>query len=156
VDGSVTIDMHRSSAANPRPVNTYIFGTAAVQLPPKQTTELSGDCTMRESVQLIAAFPHMHVLGQSQRFEVGSSAGAMKEVFKRDLFSFDSQRIDTIDLKLAPGDLTRVTCAFNNTTDQAVTYGESTKDEMCYFLGFAIDRPTMSACIAVLPPLGGR
>lgn len=96
----------------------------------------------------------MHLLGQSQRFEIGSSVDTMKEVFKRDPFSFDSQRIDTIDVKLVPGDRTRVTCTFNNTTDQAVAYGESTKDEMCYFLGFAIDRSTVSACLAVPPPLG--
>jgi hypothetical protein len=153
VKGAVTIQMHRSSATNPRPVNTYVFGTAAVQLPAAKTTDITGQCKMRSAAQLIAGFPHMHTLGQSLRFEVASAGGAMKEVFKRDPFKFDDQHIDSIDLNLAAGDMTRVTCTFNNNTPEQVGYGESTKNEMCYFMAFAVDRG--GSCLEVLPPLSG-
>jgi hypothetical protein len=152
VSGSVTIDMRRSSVANPRPVSSFIFGTAAVQLPPGQTTEVVGTCPMWQPVQLIAGFPHMHLLGTSLTFEVGTSAGPMREVFKRDPFSFDDQRIEMLDVSIAAGDVSRVRCTFDNTLDEAVDYGESTRNEMCYFVGFAVDRPSMSACLEVLPP----
>jgi hypothetical protein len=153
IQGKVDIQMRRSAHASPRPVSTYIFGSADVRLPPNQKSELKGDCTMRESVQLIAGFPHMHLLGTAQRFEVGPTADNLQEVFKRDPFHFDAQSIEPLELELKSGDLTRVTCNFNNTLSQEVTYGESTRNEMCYFIGFAADRPRQGACLGSLPPL---
>jgi len=151
VEGSLTIAMRRSTIANPRPVSTYIFGTAAVELPAKQQTQIIGTCPMWQPVHLIAGFPHMHMLGSAMTFEVGSE-GSMQEVFKRDPFDFDNQRIDPLDVEIAAGDISRVSCTFTNDLDQAVGYGESTRNEMCYFIGFAIDRPSQSACLEVLPP----
>jgi hypothetical protein len=80
------MDMRRSQHADPRPVSTYIFGSADVSLPAGQMTEVKGDCTLREDVKLIAGFPHMHLLGTSMRLEVGTSPNAMKTVFNRDPF----------------------------------------------------------------------
>jgi len=105
---------------------------------------------MWQPVKLIAGFPHMHRLGASMRFEVGPQ-GSMREVFKRDPFDFDNQRIDNLDVSIAAGDISRVTCTFNNTKDQVIGYGESTNNEMCYFVGFAVDQPSMSACLEVVP-----
>jgi len=153
VQGSVAIDMRRSTIANPRPVSSFIFGTAAVELPANQQSEVVGTCPMWQSIQLIAGFPHMHLLGTSMHFEVGSSESTLHEVFKRDPFTFDDQRIDPVELTIAAGDITRVRCSYENTLDQAVGYGESTRNEMCYFVGFAIDLSSQSACLEVLPPL---
>ena len=154
VKGSVDINMHRSAHKDPRPVSSYVFGTADVRLPAKQQTTLTGECKARERVQLIAGFPHMHLLGTSMTFEAGSSADSLKQVFKRDPYFFDNQTIEPVDVTLAPGDLTRVTCKYNNTLSQDVTYGESTNDEMCYFIGFAIDRASTSGCLGSAPPAG--
>jgi hypothetical protein len=151
VDGSVIIDMTRSSVENPRPVSSYIFGTAAVELPPMQQTDVVGTCAVRQPVHLIAGFPHMHLLGSAMRFEVGPSKDALQEVFKRDPFEFGNQSIDKLAVTLTPGNVTRVTCTFNNTKDQTVSYGESTLNEMCYFIGFAVDLPAQSACLEVIP-----
>jgi hypothetical protein len=152
VEGSVTINMRRSSMENPRPVSSFIFGTAAVSLPARETSSVVGTCAVRQGLKLIAGFPHMHLLGSSLRFEVGKSRDAMQEVFARDPFNFDDQRIDMVDLTLSPGDMTRVTCTYNNTMDQEVGYGESTHNEMCFFVGFAVDLPRQAACLEVLPP----
>jgi hypothetical protein len=151
VDGSLTINMRRSSVQNPRPVSNFIFGTAAVELPPRAKSEVVGTCSPFQQVQLIAGFPHMHLLGSSMRFEVGKSGGELREVFTRDPFDFDSQRVDTLDVTIAAGDVTRVKCTFDNTHENTISYGESTMNEMCYFIGFAIDLPRMSACLEVLP-----
>ena len=152
VEGSLTVNMRRSSVPNPRPVSSYIFGTAAVELPAGQTSEVVGTCSPWQQVNLIAGFPHMHMLGTSLRFEVGASEASMQEVFKRDPFEFDSQHIDPLELTISPGQVTRVRCTFDNTTDQTVSYGESTRNEMCFFVGFAVDQPRQSACLEVLPP----
>ena len=154
VEGAVGINMHRSLHTDPRPVSSYVFGTADVRLPAKQQTTLTGECKARERVQLIAGFPHMHLLGTSLTFEAGPSADKLKQVFKRDPYFFDNQAIEPVDVTLAPGDLTRVTCKYNNTLAHDVTYGESTNNEMCYFIGFAIDRTTTSGCLGSAPPAG--
>lgn len=152
VTGSHTIHMRRASVANPRPVSSIIFGTAAVKLPARQTSTVVGTCTARQAAKLIAGFPHMHTLGSSFRFEVGSSVDDLQKVFERAPFDFNDQHIDEVDLAIQPGQVTRVTCTFNNTSDQEVGYGESTKNEMCYFVGFGVDAARGSACIEVLPP----
>lgn len=146
VKGRVAIKMHRSSAKDPRPVSTYIFGTRQLSLPPHESSDVKSDCEMSEPVQLIAAFPHLHQLGTALRFEVGSSADDMHEAYARDPYSFDDQHIEDIDLELAKGDMTRVTCSYDNHTPEEVTFGESTHDEMCFFIAFAMDRSKISSC----------
>ena len=148
--------MGSPSVPNPRPVNSYVFGSPEVNIAPYSLGQVVGNCTMREKVEVIAAFPHMHMLGTSLTFETGTSEANMKTVFKRDPYSFDNQAIEPMKLTLSPGDLTRVTCKYKNTTGHVIKYGESSLSEMCFFLAFAVDRPFQSACMTVLPPLTGR
>lgn len=152
VKGKLTINLHRSTAQNPRPVNSFYFGSAAVKLPPKQTSQIVATCKVGQRAEVIAAFPHMHLLGTSMTFEVGRSEDTMKTVFKRDPFVFDNQSIEPMKLTLEPGDITRLTCKYNNVLDKEVGYGESTNNEMCYLIAFSLDRG--GACLAALPPLG--
>src|SRR5882724_9426283 len=112
-----------------------------------QESQVLGQCDMREPANLIAAFPHMHMLGRSMRFEVGKSLDAMTPMFVRDPFDFNDQRMEKVVISLAQGDKTRLTCTYQNTNPTAVTYGESTLNEMCYLIGFAIDRPSMGGCV---------
>jgi hypothetical protein len=146
VESRVAIDMHRSAAADPRPVSTYVFGTSDLSLPPNQASEVQGMCELKEPVKLIAGFPHMHLLGKRLRFEVGSSADAMKTVFVRDPYDFDDQHIENVEIELEPGDLTRVTCGYQNPGPEEVTFGESTNNEMCFFIGFALDQDSLTSC----------
>ena len=90
-------------------------------------------------------------LGAAMKFEVGASETQLKEVYAREPFDFDDQHIDKLDLMIPAGNVTRVTCTFDNIRDQKVGYGESTLDEMCYFVGFAVGGRG-GACIEVLPP----
>jgi hypothetical protein len=132
-------------------VTAYIFGTAAVDLPPAQSSDVVGTCSVFRQVSLIAGFPHMHTLGAAMRFEVGPSAAELAQVYARDPFDFDDQHIDKLELEIPAGNTTRVTCTFDNHRDQQVGYGESTLDEMCYFVGFAVGT-SGGACLEVIPP----
>ena len=147
VTGTLAISMHRSSVVNPRPVNSYVFGTMNVHLPPMQESQVVGQCDVRERVNLIAAFPHMHTLGRAMRFEVGKSLDALTPKFVRDPFNFNDQRMETVAIDLAQGDKVRLTCTYQNPNPTEVTYGESTLNEMCYLIGFAIDRSSMGGCV---------
>jgi hypothetical protein len=146
VESTVAIDMHRSTAENPRPVGAFAFGTSNLALPPNQKSEAEGTCELKERVELIAAFPHMHLLGTKMTVDVGPSQDEMKRVFARDPYDFDDQSIEPLKLTLEPGDVARVTCGYNNTHDEVVGFGESTTTEMCFFIGFALDREGLGSC----------
>jgi Copper type II ascorbate-dependent monooxygenase, C-terminal domain len=148
---SVEVQMHRSAAQDPRPVSTYVFGTTNLHLPPKQASEVQSTCEMKEHVELIAAFPHEHLLGTGLRFEAGPSADAMQPLFAREPYSFDDQHTENVSIKLEPGDVTRVTCSYQNPDSNEVTFGESTHNEMCFFVGFALDRDSLSSCLTSSP-----
>ena len=105
------------------------------------------NCDVRERVNLIAAFPHMHMLGRSMRFEVGKAVDALSPMFVRDPFDFNDQRMEKVVINLVQGDKTRLTCKYQNTNPTEVTYGESSLNEMCYLIAFAIDRSSMGSCI---------
>jgi hypothetical protein len=147
VTDRVEIVMHRSHAADPRPVGTYVFGTLNVMLPPAQQSQIRGVCELEEKVELIAAFPHMHLLGQSLRFETGPSEAALEQVFERNPYDFDDQALTPIELTLDVGDFARVTCDYDNPYQQPITFGESTTNEMCFFVGLATDREGVSSCM---------
>jgi hypothetical protein len=55
-----------------------------------------------------------------------------------------------LDVKLSASDMTRVSCKYNNPHDQTISYAESTLNEMCYFIGFAVD--SRGGCLEVVPP----
>lgn len=144
--GRVEIDMHRSAAANPRPVSTFVLGTTDLELPPNRESQAQGTCVIEERVQLLAGFPHMHLLGTSLRLEVGPSMDSLRTVFTRDPYDFDDQHIEPLPLTLEPGDIARVTCGFDNTRSEVVEFGESTNTEMCFFIAFALDRDELTSC----------
>lgn len=147
VTDAVEIKMHRSSASDPTPVGTYVFGTTNLRLPAGQKARAVGSCRLQEDVQIIDAFPHMHRLGRALQFEAGSSADNMQSLFVRDPYDFDDQHAVGVGIQLHAGDLTRVTCDYDNTTDHDVTFGESTNAEMCFFVGFAVGQSDLRTCL---------
>jgi hypothetical protein len=147
VTDSVELAMHRSSAAAPRPVGAFVFGTQDFHLPAGRSSQLESTCSPEQPVTIFAAFPHMHLLGTAMSFEVGPSADALETVFMRDPYDFDDQHMDLLDLTIKPGDVTRVRCSYDNTLDHEVMFGESTTNEMCFFVGFAADLPGLKTCL---------
>lgn len=146
VTDSVAIEMRKAKSNDPKPLAPFVFGSSEVSLPAQETTTLQMMCELPEDVQLVAAFPHMHLLGRSMKFEVSHGDEPMRTVFERTPFDFDDQHADLLDLRLSKGDKTRVSCTYENTRDATVTFGESTNNEMCFFIGFAVGREGLSGC----------
>lgn len=151
VTDSLEIHMHPASTQNPRPIGSYAFGNFNVNLPPHQTSTLESVCTVNEPIEFVAAFPHMHLLGKSLTFEVGPSRDKLTKVFERNPYTFDDQRVELLNMTLNPGDVTRVRCNYDNTRDQTVTFGESTENEMCFFLAFVAGRQGVGGCVVGTP-----
>jgi hypothetical protein len=145
---SVEIRLRASKVEAPKPVAGYAFGNFDLHLPPLQPSSVQAECDVKEDVHILAAFPHMHLLGKRLTFEVARAGGAFAQVFERDPYDFDDQHMEALDLSLSVGDRTRVHCEYENPYDQEITFGESTTNEMCFLVGFAADREKISGCIS--------
>ena len=109
-----------------------LAGTIAIDIPPQQTTTTTGWCTMSSDVTLFAVAPHMHQLGIYEKVTAESSAVGEVPLFDGP-YNFDDQSYHLIEpLNLAKGDRVRVECTHRNTTNQPVTFGESSLAEMCF------------------------
>lgn len=121
----------------------YTLGSVDINIPPYASGHQAiGECPswatnfLPEPVHAIASFPHMHEFGTSFRTEVlrGSDTGPLETLVNIDTWVFDNQRYYEHDpiFTIHPGDSIRTTCTFDNTSNQAVTFGEKTEDEMCF------------------------
>ncbi|HWW86923.1 MAG TPA: hypothetical protein VNZ26_25180 [Vicinamibacterales bacterium] len=109
-----------------------LAGTVTLNIPPGQTTTHIGHCTMSSDVTLFAVAPHMHKLGVYEKV-VAERASADEVVLLDAPYDFNQQSYQLIPpLNLAKGDRVRVECTHTNTTDQTVTFGQSTLSEMCF------------------------
>jgi|GEM_PF-3331061 hypothetical protein len=134
VTDTVTVDMRETEELELDSIGIKVFGNLAIALPPNSPSEVVGSCTLKEDWEVFAVFPHMHYMGTSMVVESGPTEDSLEEVFRRDPYDFDDQRLDAQPIWLPKGHHVRVTCQFDNTTDDVITFGESTGDEMCFFL----------------------
>jgi hypothetical protein len=147
VTEQVTMRLRKTTVENPTPVGIMAFGTMDVNLPPLQASEISGGCDVKEPMDIFAVLPHMHTMGTSLVVEMGPDEENMTEIYSRVPWDFDDQSMEAMELRLEPGDRVNVTCGYDNTLDQTVTFGESTTNEMCFFIAYLVgtDVP-LNAC----------
>jgi hypothetical protein len=149
--GSAKFVMHKNTDPSVIGAGLYAFGTQAIDLPSKQQTVVTNDCALERDVDTFAVFPHMHKLGQSIEFWSGKDAATMTKQFSLDSWSFGDQAFYPLKMNLKTGDMTRVRCTYDNTTDKAVQYGESSLDEMCYFVTYVTPDNGLDGCVHTGP-----
>jgi len=138
--------MHKSPLKSPEPIGVVAFGATKLSIPAKSITALSDTCTVPDDLEIFAAGPHMHYLGKALKFEAGPSDDKLNEIYRSENFDFNQQVIEERAYKLPRGWKARVTCEFDNPRDHEVTFGESSNDEMCFFVTFARRREGVTAC----------
>jgi hypothetical protein len=52
-----------------------------------------------------------------------------------------------LDATITPADMFDLTCTYNNPTNAPVAYGESSDDEMCFFVLFYYPYDHLDGCI---------
>lgn len=147
VTESATVRMHQSDQEGLRQAGIYAFGSDDIELPPQQSSSVVDECVMDEPVEVFGLLAHMHYLGDSMTLEVGPSESEMQEVYRKSNWDFDAQIIEPVPLTLQPGDHTRVTCNYDNITNDVVGFGEGSADEMCFLVAFAKDRTSLDGCL---------
>jgi hypothetical protein len=136
------------------------FGSESIAISPHSTGKVSSCFTASSSLdgrRAFAAFPHMHKLGQSITTALKPASGAPVDMGTDTAWSFSNQPWLPIDATIHTGDVIRTDCAWNNSTDLPVTFGQGTADEMCFSftayypitnpaLGWAAPAETSGAC----------
>ena len=143
----VAMSLHNSTLPNPTPVGIYAFGTQLISLPPLATTTVTNECTVDQDVTAFAMFAHEHQLGTKMTLETMDANGKYNLVYSRDPYDFNNQTIEQQPLTIPKGTKTRITCTYDNTTSSTVTYGESTYNEMCYFVTFMPGQSGTFGCV---------
>ncbi len=86
-------------------------------------------CAAPEAMHFFAGFGHAHRFATSVDLAVNG-----KPVF-HEPWNFDDQVRVATDFDVAQGDTLTLTCTYNNTTPNPISYGESTLTEMCAWFG---------------------
>jgi len=99
---------------------------------------------MNKSFNIIAAAPHMHLLGRALKLTLNPGTAAEKTILNVTDYNFDDQSSTILEKPIAvtAGDTIRVECTFDPTLRQKipqlkslepryVTWGEGSSDEMC-------------------------
>jgi hypothetical protein len=127
----------------PNDAGVLAFGAMEFNIPPRVSSfSVQCDYTLDDryqGVKFFSAAPHMHKLGRSigtQLLRGGN--GTPETVFEQNPFNFENQANFKLDDKaVSPGDVMRTRCNWANPTDQEVSFGEKTSDEMCFnFLAY--------------------
>jgi len=121
--------MFRSTAqaADLSAVGILLVNDSSVLLPPNTSDIEAGvDCVLPSSMDnVFGVWPHMHLLGEHIEVALGDGP-----VIATD-WNFDQQKVYETGTSIAAGQSVRVRCLYDNPTDQQVSFGMSTNDEMC-------------------------
>lgn len=116
------------------------------QNPFKPMASLTSTCdkVITSNFNIIAAAPHMHLLGRSLKLILNPGTAKEQLIFNVPNYNFDDQSAKVLKtpVKVVAGDTIRVQCTFDPTLRQKlpalrnlepryITWGEGSSDEMC-------------------------
>jgi hypothetical protein len=126
------------------PAGMFAIGSFTVDIPP-QTLDYQipiTNCAPNRPMNVFAVMPHMHKLGT--QLDVTHNGDPFYNI---NPWVFGNQPIDTLIQTIAPTDTFNMTCHYDNHTDADVKYGESSDDEMCFFVMFYYPYTGLDGCI---------
>jgi mono/diheme cytochrome c family protein len=113
---------------------------------PAQTDEVTHTFEYRHGrgegdYHLYSAALHLHELGKRAEIVVEHADGTETCVLREDAWDFNWQRSYFLEepVHIADGDTVRVSCTWDNPTDQPVSWGDGTGDEMCLAMTLMAD-----------------
>jgi hypothetical protein len=106
------------------------FGPTDFRLPARRRTTVEGRCVLPTAMNVLAGMPHMHELGSAFEHSL-VRGGESSPLLTLSGWSFESQIFYALPVAFRAGDVIETRCTYENTTDEAVVFGERTVDEMC-------------------------
>jgi hypothetical protein len=130
------------STTDPRPHNAGVIGVGPINIniPPRsEGTTISAGCPGIQTAAaggftILGTSPHAHQFATSFKTELIRASGEVITLSDVDPWDFENQTgyIKDPPVRVEPFDTIRATCTWDNPTDQTITWGENTEDEMCF------------------------
>ncbi len=114
-------------------------GSLNINLPPNAMTAISGHCTLPTDVQIFGVLAHMHSMGIGFKASLSTGESLYNHPFSGETQAFDS----FAPLTWKQGTAFNVECDYYNSSDNKITYGELSTNEMCF--GFAYYYPRIES-----------
>lgn len=95
---------------------------------------VDGGCTFGRGATILAYWPHMHQYAVHQKVTM-TIDGEDQVVHDADYSFFEQKNYPVDPLEIASGDAIAIECGYENHTNNAIGFGDSSTDEMC-FTGF--------------------
>jgi len=147
-------DLCTTSELRPNVADVVAFGSMSFTIPPHDTTDITCASTWTNApVTMFAAFPHMHELGTiiSTSDDGSGGNGPSTPMGSQPTWNFQDQIWFPINATVNTGDVIKTRCAWDNTTDSPVGFGQNTEDEMCYSFTMYYPKITSSLWLWPLP-----
>lgn len=126
-------------------VDMFLPGPQDLSLAPNAESTASGTCTVKSNYKVFALFPHMHQLGRHLKTTL--TVGGVDQVLHDEIYEFEHQDVLSFaPIQLTTGDKVKTDCTFMNTTDQTVTWGESSTTEMCFSILYRFPKGNDEFC----------
>ena len=131
-----------------QPAGIFALGKMNITIPASTTDySLTETCKSNKTRNVFAVFPHMHKLGTEMDVMYTPSGGAASSFYNVNPWSFGNQPVESLVQTLGPDDSLTATCHWNNPNATPVTYGESSDNEMCFFVMFYYPFDHLDGCI---------
>jgi hypothetical protein len=130
------------------PAGMYGLGSFTLEIPGGATGyQERVSCTPDKEMNVFGVLPHMHKLGTKIEVTHTPAAGATSMFYKVDPWLFGDQPLDTMNEKINLGDRLDLTCTYSNPSGTPVKYGESSDEEMCFFILFYYPYDHIDGCV---------
>ncbi len=130
------------------PAGMYGLGSFTLEIPPNVTDyKVPVSCAPQREMNVFGVLPHMHKLGTKIELKRAPVGGSSAMFYKVDPWEFGDQPLDMMNATISPGDQLDLTCTYTNRTSQAVKYGESSDEEMCFFILFYYPYDHIDGCV---------
>jgi hypothetical protein len=137
-DDSTGFDVCTAKTPRPHTAGIGMLGASDFVLPPAQATDVQNTCTLqfKGDVHVFRSLPHMHARGVAMDTVIQRAAGGT-DVMMNTPFDFNHQVMLETPAVVHPSDSLVTTCHYVNDTDNFISSGFSTGEEMCVHFVYA-------------------
>ena len=138
VTASATFDFLPLGTPERDEVHLLFTGDLALVLPPHERTTVTSYHVPDDGARIIALTSHTHALGTLATIEDADMFDRVPARLLHESRSWAEPPLDTFapPLVLAPEHGLRLTCVFENTRDDTVTFGLDFDEEMCFLWAY--------------------
>lgn len=130
------------------PAGMFALGSFALEIPAHTPTmEVPVTCQPGKEMNVFGVLPHMHKYGTAIELTRTPAAAAPQMLYKIDPWVFGDQPLEMLSTKIASDETLDLTCRYKNESGNAIKYGESSDDEMCFFVLFYYPYDHLDGCI---------